>query len=213
VFFNYNRVNMALPNELVDQRMNALFGQARADRLRKELEPMKPEERELTIVEAISEALQEAGAKYVLPLRFRSAHGTRTSHHLVFVTKHIRGYEIMKEIMAKESSDRYSGAVSFEYNPATKNQPMLFSLALTQDELPNLLLEQFAGRTMRMIEVYEAHQVGTPYVKANYKHALVELEKRGKISVSPPVTERRKQAGVPTFADNVVVHFPERGTS
>ncbi|HLH62380.1 MAG TPA: three-Cys-motif partner protein TcmP [Ktedonobacteraceae bacterium] len=46
-FFNYNRINMGLPNQIVDQHMDALFGQKRARDLRKRLELLSPYEREL----------------------------------------------------------------------------------------------------------------------------------------------------------------------
>jgi three-Cys-motif partner protein len=37
-FFNYNRINMGLTNPAVQEHMNALFGEKRADQLRTELE-------------------------------------------------------------------------------------------------------------------------------------------------------------------------------
>ena len=48
--------------------------------------------------------------------------GSRTSHHLIIVSKHFRGYEIMKETIAKESSSAEHGVASFEYNPARRDQ-------------------------------------------------------------------------------------------
>lgn len=123
-FFNYNRINMGLSNDAVKENMNALFGQVGADQLRKRLKTLTltPQERELTVVEYICEALKEMGGKYVLPFRFRHEMGNRTSHHLIFVSKHSKGYGIMKEIMAKESSEQTQGVPSFEYNPATLQQ-------------------------------------------------------------------------------------------
>lgn len=103
-FFNYNRINMGLPNDAVDEHMNCLFGQERADGLRATLQGLAPIERETAIVEELAQALQELGGKYVLPFCFLNDEGTRTSHYLIFVSKHIRGYEIMKEVMAKQSS-------------------------------------------------------------------------------------------------------------
>lgn len=44
---------MGLPNELVEEHMNVLFGQKRADCLRKKLHGLSPEERELMIVEEL----------------------------------------------------------------------------------------------------------------------------------------------------------------
>lgn len=206
-FFNYNRINMGLGNSAVKEHMNALFGEERADKLREQLKPLQPQERELTIVEAICEALKEMGGEYVLPFRFKHENGNRTSHHLIFVSKHIKGYEIMKDIMAKESSQKDQGVPSFEYNPATNAQPLLFELTRPLDELEAVLLDTFAGKTLKMKDIYNRHHVGKAYIKKNYKDALNNLEHQGKIVANPPAQRRKKRQGKPTFADTVVVTF------
>lgn len=203
-FFNYTRINMGIRNPLVVNHMNDLFGEERAERLRSQLGSMTSPQREASIVEAISEALNPKADRYVLPFRFKRPDGSRTSHHLIFVTKHIRGYEIMKEIMARESSESTQGVASFEYNPAVLNQGLLFSLSRPLDELEGDLLIRLAGRRMTMKEVYESHHIGTRYIKRNYKTALMNLEMAGRIQATPPRQDRNKN----TFADHVRVSFP-----
>jgi three-Cys-motif partner protein len=209
-FFNYNRINMGLNNDAVKEHMNALFGQVRADQVRERLKALSSQERELTVVEAICEALKEMGGQYILPFRFRHEIGNRTSHHLIFVSKHVKGYEIMKGIMAKESSEQMQGVPSFEYNPATLQQPLLFELTRPLDELEAILLDTFSGKTMTMKEIYEQHHVGKPYIIKNYKTALGNLETQGKIVADPPANKRRKMKGEITFADSVKVMFPAK---
>jgi len=204
-FFNYNRINMGLNNDAVKEHINALFGQVRADQLRERLKTLTPQERELTVVEYICEALKEMGGKYVLPFRFRHEMGNRTSHHLIFVSKHPKGYEIMKEIMAKESSEQTQGVPSFEYNPATLQQPLLFELTRPLDQLESMLLDNFSGKTMTMAEIYDQHHVGKPYIKKNYKTALSNLESQGKVTVHSPEDKKRRKG---TFADDLKVTFP-----
>ena len=208
LFFNYNRINMGLQNRSVKEHMDSLFGDERANELRDELDQLNSRDRELTIVEAIGKALQEMGGKYVLPFCFKNDAGTRTSHHLILVTKHVKGYEIMKEIMAKESSDVQQGVPTFEYNPASLKYPLLFELSRPLDDLGDMLLHQFAGRTMTMVDVYNQHHVGRPYIKTNYKGSLAKLESEGKIKASPPADQRRKLKGNITFGDSVDVKFP-----
>jgi three-Cys-motif partner protein len=209
-FFNYNRINMGLPNLSVDKHMNSLFGQERANALREQLKLKQPYERELVIVEEISQALKEIGGNYVLPFCFKTARGTRTSHHLIFVSKHERGYSIMKDIMAKESSSTEQGVPLFEYNAATQYQPLLFELSRPLDELENMLLNEFSGQTLTMEAIYNQHHVGKRYISKNYKEALRKLEEQGKIIVDPPASERRKIKGEITFADHVKVTFPPK---
>lgn len=202
-FFNYNRINAGLHNQLVEEHMNSLFGQERANILREQLKPMSPEERESTIVDYISQALKEVGGSHVQDFCFKNASGNRTSHYLFFVSKSERGHSIMKEIMAKKSSSFIQGVPSFEYSPAPK-QLSLFDRPL--DELENMLLNEFAGRTMTMLEVYDRHHAGKDYTSKNYKDVLLKLEQQGKITADPPATQRRKN----TFGDEVRVTFPPK---
>lgn len=210
-FFNYNRINMGLGNPFVTEHINALFGEQRADVLRSKVEGLDSQERELTIVNEICEALREMGREFVLPFCFKSANGRRTSHHLIFVSKHVRGYEIMKQIMARHSSSKDQGVASFDFNPATSGQlSFLFDLSRPLDELGDLLLTKFAGKTLTMKQIYELHHVNTPFISANYKDALNQLEGKGMITCNPPADERPMRHGKKTFADRVKVTFPRR---
>jgi hypothetical protein len=110
----------------------------------------------------------------------------------------------MKEIMAKESSSTEQGVPSLTYSLADETMPLLFALSRPLDDLQTLLLKHFAGQTLKMVEVYEQHNVDTPYIKKNYKDVLIKLEKAGVIEARP--AKRRKG----TFADDVVVTFPRR---
>ncbi|GAA5534642.1 hypothetical protein Dalu01_03053 [Deinococcus aluminii] len=206
-FFNYNRINMGVNNDYVLTHMEALLGPEIREVLRPKLAGLSPQEREATIIEAISEALVEMGGKYVLPFRFKDERGNRTSHHLIFVSKNVLGYGIMKGIMAKESSEENQGVATFEYTPATQNQPLLFELLRPLDDLKGLLLGKYKGRTMTMREIFEDHNVGTPYVEANYKTVLCQMEEEGLVIANPPASHRRMMNGKRTFADATKVTF------
>jgi three-Cys-motif partner protein len=211
VFFNYRRINMGLNNDLFKEHMDGLFGEKRASDLRGRLACLDPGRRESVIVEEFVKSINEIGGRYVLPFRFVDEHQTRTSHHLVFISKNVLGYSIMKDIMAKESTLANQGVPSFEYSPADQSQPNLFELTRPLSDLEFLLLEEFAGRTLTMKEVFEAHHVGRPFIKRNYKKSLLHLEQQGRITAEPPATNRCKRNGQPTFADAVKVTFPARG--
>ncbi|MEG4232749.1 three-Cys-motif partner protein TcmP [Microcoleus sp. Pol11C3] len=207
-FFNYNRINMGLHNTAVEKHMNSLFGKERADNLREQLELIKqPDERELIIVEALCQALKEIGGSYVRPFCFKDERGNRTTHHLIFVSKNVLAYSIMKDIMAGESSNSKQGVPSFEYNPAPPRYPLLYELYRPLDELENMLLNEFAGQTLTMEQIYNQHHVNKPYISKNYKKALNKLEQQGKIIADTPASKRRKYKGEITFGENVTVTF------
>lgn len=207
-FFNYNRINPGLSNPFVEEHIDALFQKKRADVLRFSLAKMAPAQRELAIVEAISQALKDMGGRYVLPFTFKRADGSRTTHYLIFVSKHVRGYEVMKDIMARASSGHNDGVPSFSYCEAGPSTPLLFEFARPLNELGAILCKNFAGQSLRMHEVYDRHHVDRPFIKKNYKQALARLEADGRITAEPPAAERPKRQGESTFADTVRVKFP-----
>jgi hypothetical protein len=164
---------------------------------------VQPWEREAFIVEEMAQALKDMGGQYVLPFRFRNEKGTRTTHHLFFVTKHFRGYGIMKDIMANCSSLRDQGVATFEYNPADQRQPSLWNLLRPLDELEGMLLKEYDGKTMGITDIYESHSVGKPYVLKNYREVLCKLEQEGRITIDPPCPPRRRG----TLAEHAKITF------
>jgi three-Cys-motif partner protein len=205
-FFNYARINAGLSNPMVHEHMCALFGEERAAALAKELEPLGPAAREATIVNALAQALKGYGHRYVLPFCFKNDTGTRTKHHLILVTKAFKGYDVMKDIMAKASSSHEQGVPSFTYSSADSSaQQLLFDLNRPLDDLRAMLLRDLAGRTLTMRAIYEAHSVGRPYVSKNYKDLLAVMEQEGSIKASG----RKSTRG---FADDILVTFPRGGS-
>lgn len=208
-FLNYNRINMGISNLSVKLHMDALFGEDRAEKVREKLlQCSTPENREFMIIEELCAALKDLGGKFTLPFRFRSPQGKRTSHHLIFVSKAFKGYEIMKDIMAKESSSSDEGVPSFEYNPIDRTkitQGLLFKLTTPIKNLGTELLNEFNGKSISMYDIYRNHSIDTPFIKKNYKDALLLLEKEGKITATRGHRQKSN-----AFADSVIAHFPTR---
>ena len=105
LFFNYNRINLALNNRFVDEPVDELFGKVRADNLRGRIEELAPQAREREIMEELKQAIAENSRRRAFQFAFKFDTSDRTSHYLILVTKQPVGFEIMKKIMAKESSD------------------------------------------------------------------------------------------------------------
>jgi three-Cys-motif partner protein len=207
-FFNYNRINMGLSNKMVKDHMDALFGKSRADLLSRELSFLDPVQREMEIVEQLTQALKSSGNgnRYVLPFCFKNENGTRTSHHLIFVTKHFKGYEIMKEIMAPQSSSACQGVPSLAYCEADRTQPFIFEMSRPLDDLENLLIVSYAGITTNRKTIYEEHSIGKPFIASNYRTALLNLEKKGLIITDPPKDTRKPG----TLSESVKITFPRK---
>lgn len=206
-FLNYNRINMGINNVAVGEHMKALFGEERIKVLSDKLAEKSSSQRELIVVEELCQALKDYGSEYVLPFRFKNDKGQRTSHHLIFVSKSFRGYEIMKDIMARESTSNEQGVPSFEYNPSDflPKQALLFQLSRPVVDLKEHLLKSFKGQTLTMYEIYERHNVDTPYIKKNYKDVLRTLYEEDTIKA---ISSEGKPPRKGTFGDEIMVTFP-----
>lgn len=205
-FFNYNRINMGLENDLVKHHMNSLFGVKHADELRIKLEPLSPEERESAIVEALCQALLLGGKRrFVLPFRFRN--GNRTSHHLIFITKHFLGYNIMKQVMGHASSDHDQNVPSFEYCPARQLDLFLFGFTRPLEQLADSLMDHYAGQTKSVNEIYEEHSIGTPFLLPNYKDVLRKMYDNKVIQAFKPDGKPIRKG---SFPERIVVTFPPK---
>lgn len=207
-FFNYNRINPGLSNDFVTKHMNALFSKERADKLRRILPGVASNLRESTILEELAAEIKSLGGQFVLPFTFKNQTGNRTSHMLIFVSKNFKGYEIMKDIMAKESSTNDEGVASFQYSPADASMPLLFSLSQPLSKLKDDLLKQYSDQKISLNRIYREHSVGKPYVRKNYTEVIRELERDGVVTANS-VTGNRKKV---TYPDHVLIEFPKGGS-
>lgn len=201
-FFNYTRVNAAITNPALQSHVEKIFGKSRLQKMQSGIKQLASiQEREDLVTNELVEVLKEKRGKFVLKFKFWDEDKDKTSHFLVFVTKDVKGYEIMKDIMANESSPK-ADIASFEYIPSTRQ--MLFPPVSRHsfDSLRDDILEHFKGQSLSVQRIYEQHSVGTPFVKKNYKKVLLDLESAGKIVANP--SKRRKG----TMADTVTVSFP-----
>ena len=106
--------------------------------------------------------------------------------------------------MAKTSSSEEQGVPSFSYSLAdSRAQAMLFEFSRPIDDLQEMLLTEYASRTITMRKLYEEHSVDRPFLAQHYKVALREMEKSGDIEAFG----RRSNRG---FADAICVRFPPR---
>ena len=208
-FFNYRRINPGIENLALDKPISDVFSNEVLGRLREKVLGKEPVEREKIILQEVKKVFKEWGMDYVLPFPFKSTSGKRTTHYLIFITKNILGYNIMKEIMGKLSSLHIQDVPSFEYNPTDakiRQLPLPIFEEKPIDNLKKELLDGFAGLNLTMEQVYERHHVDTPYINRNYKAALLELESCGKIKTNRK--DRKVRKGF--FPNNLLVTFPRK---
>ncbi|MDR1382436.1 MAG: three-Cys-motif partner protein TcmP [Planctomycetaceae bacterium] len=205
-FFNYNRINMGLNNPNVKNHMEALF-EEQFDTLVSAVKELSTNERELQVIESLYQAIKGYGTRFTLPFRFKNENGNRTSHHLIFVSKHFKGYDVMKNIMYKESTNHTDGVASFEYNPrelVSKNQPLLFKLSSPLSRLKKSLINEYHGQTIKLSELYESHSIDRPFVLNNYKDVLKKMYEESIITARSDEGKPPRQG---TFSEKMNITF------
>jgi three-Cys-motif partner protein len=206
-FFNYARINRALSAGVFRAPMSAIFGEARVDLLIRQLTTIEadgkltPYRREELIGDTLTAALQDINKLYVRPFTFRR--DGRTSRKLVFVSKDIKGYNVMKDVMAGVSNvSRGGGVVDFTYSDVPVYEPILL-MNFEFEQLKNSLCDSFSGQTVSLKTIFDKHNPGTDYLLRNYRDALDDLDRLGKVRTVP----RKVRAGKITFGDEVRITF------
>lgn len=192
LFFNYRRINPATNNPAVEERMRELFGNELAMELKRELPGLSAHGREGFIISKFRDVLRQSVARYVLPFRFLNPRGTRTTHHLLFLTNHPLGLGIMKDIMRREGG---SESAPLEYSRTRETQselPMVREWQISQ--LADELVVRFKGRTLRLRQLYYEHHPFTSWTFPDYQGAVMLLEEQGRITCDPPASMRRPGA-------------------
>ncbi|HEX5478759.1 MAG TPA: three-Cys-motif partner protein TcmP [Dehalococcoidia bacterium] len=201
-FFNYNRINAAIVNELVEPRMQHVFTADRLAQLQAELQSVPVSERERMVMRALGDAVRSGEDRYLVPFRFAFA-GGRTSHYICFVTKNPMALGIMKDIMAKRGLTDEDGVPRFEFIPSYAGRQMGFDEERPLRRLPGALIAAFSHQTLTVQDLFLRHHPGTPFVKQNYKTVLKQMEEAGEIACDRPRERRPKE----TLADRVRVTF------
>lgn len=210
-FFNYNRINAGLGWKGFDEPLDLVFGHARAENLRGRVQGLTPPQRERVIIAEMQDALKEIGARCALPFRFISANADRTSHHLLFASKHQKGCMIMKDVMRDHSSAMVQGFGCFEFDGRTHSAEQMTIPGLGPlDELMAELIEHFAGRTMTLSALLAQHDHPVA-AERNYKDAILRLEAAGKVSVAVPGRQRRRHGEGWTLPKDSRITFLTKG--
>jgi hypothetical protein len=128
----------------------------------------------------------------------------------VFITKHWKAFDVMKEIMAKYSivdedglplyvwsNKRKKINLELQLGPGTRMRALMTELVeLFNDE--RLSFEKLSNR---------AHERGNDYPTQCIKRAIQLLEEEGRVSVDIPANKRPKRKGQTTLGPKRVVTF------
>lgn len=162
--------------------------------------------REEVILEEFVGICRGCGAEFVLPFQVNIKSTERKSHHLIYMTKHFRGFAIMKEIMANESTS-IDTIPTYKYKGNSSHDAMPLELGLEDspmEKLKSILLEDFKGQKIAVKDILDAcHKKGYIYTVLNIKKALEYLDVENRLI---DLTEKPRRKN--TFGKSRIVKFP-----
>jgi three-Cys-motif partner protein len=205
-FFRTPRVIAAVTNPNAEQTMTLLFGRRGLESLRTRFRN-HPREKESIVLDSLRQAMKAAGAPCFQPFQFRVSGANSSRQHLIYLGKHSKGLEVMKDIMDASSTVHDGGvpAMAFTDGPV---QSTLF----TQDPIVDLqeeLLLEFQGKTISVGQIFEEHHISSQrFILRNYKEALRRLESASSVQASPNAAERPSRQGSATMSEDVMITFP-----
>lgn len=211
-FFNYNRINMALSsNTKFDEHLKSLFGDTRTAELKKRLAHQPPEQREPIVLNALIEALRENKSNYVLPFKFYSTEMLRTSHFIIFVTKHPVACKIMKQIMYSNSAKDSDDVATFSFEDSRNFGVGFEQLTIFDRPIQSLrgdILRKYAGKAISVGSICNEIDCdfSSHFVSKNVKDVLKQLELEGKISVVGG-RKQKYRSGKLNMPDGAVIQF------
>ncbi|KKG04760.1 three-Cys-motif partner protein TcmP [Methanosarcina mazei] len=134
-------------------------------------------DKESALLELYQQQLHEhTGVNYTFPFKVSEDEKKQTTYYLIHATNHPLGCEIMKEIMYKAGTRG-----RFGYLGPEEGQILLSSYDLK--ELKEYLIYKFSNQSVLFEEVMNKTVDKTPFIKKEYKEALIELENEGKILI------------------------------
>ncbi len=151
--------------------------------------------RESALLKLYREQLHEhAGVNFTFPFKINADEKLQTTYYLIHATNHLQGCEVMKDIM---------------YNAGTRGRfgylgPAEGQMALSNfgdlKELKDYLIDIFDKQSISFEEIRTKTVNETPFIKRDYKEALVKLAEENKILI-----EGKGSKGA--ISDNSIIHF------
>lgn len=187
LFFNSKRINAAIDNQYFDELMKNLFPCNYAT-IRKDKRYTRNVNERLGLIRSyIQNEFQQIikGQVFMSSFRFMEEDNIATSHFVLHITKHHKGYELAKQVFHEYDNigaplDKY-GTYTFD----SKRQSMQMGFDLGDPnvlQLSKMLKEEFKSKEISAEKLFKNHQKNNPFSAKHYVLALRELKENGDLT-------------------------------
>lgn len=214
--FMFTRINEFMGSQSIENTINDLFG---SDEWKSCL-PLKGNIRERELISCYRNQFKKHGY-YVVPYKFEFPEQKRTYYYLFHITKHVKGCSVLKDIFSKLASLR-GGVMEFQSKkrvtlnlfsdlPAFKRTDKCSDYFCFKDGsngCEDCIFDRFSNRHLLYEEFIGEVIDEVPLKQQGIKDALRELEKEGKLQVTPSRSRKSKRRG--GFKDDDVLYFKSK---
>lgn len=190
LFVNIKRIHAAIENDKFDDLMQSLFPTT-IDELRKNRKyKATVYERLNLIMDNLANEFKKAvkGTLYHCSFKFQEEDSQATSHFIIHFTKHIKGFELVKQVFYDfdnigASLDK-DGNYTFDAKKMGKSICALNFGDENVELLSKKLQDKYKGRCLTAKSLFEDHHPTTKYCGSHYAKTLRWMVEHGKIKAS-----------------------------
>ncbi|QCR22574.1 three-Cys-motif partner protein TcmP [Pontibacter sp. SGAir0037] len=191
MLFNPAKVRTAILQTEQGDLLLDIFGPERVEKIREFCERYQDAaQREDFIMDSFEDIFREKSYKtFRFKISLPKKH--QTGHYIFFVSKTEDAYMKMKELLLMYSDYQEDGVPLFGAN--IKHQLSLFQEQYRYS-IKNLVTELAAKagyyHNLPIESIYRHHNIGTNYIRGNYKEAFEQLKKEGVVEAINPVSRQ-----------------------
>lgn len=174
-----------------------------------------PVAREQLILSEFRRRVREVtGADYFLPFRIESEGKRVTSHYLIHVTKHARGFAIMKDVMLETLPKRIPSSGQMALHQASAGFESSLIDVFSHQDLRTKVLQRLGASILSVREVVAGCESPDDQDSQKaWKQAVIVLEQQGALQVfrdaacqvPAPAKRRQMRNGATTLGDDYFV--------
>ena len=185
LFVNIKRIHAAIENNKFDALMQSLFPTLFIQLQRQRRYKATVQERLGLIMDNLAREFEKAvkGKLYHSSFKFQEEHSKTTSHFIIHFTKHIKGYELVKQIyydfdnigavLDKDGNYTFDAKAMDDHNSVFDFGDQNIAC------LSDILTSRYKGKTITAKKLFDEHHPTTKYCGSHYAQTLRYMVENG----------------------------------
>jgi hypothetical protein len=192
LFVNIKRIHAAIENEKFDELMKALFPTT-IEKIRKDrrYSAVSVYERLNLIMANLASEFEKSvsGKLFHCAFKFQEEDSDATSHFILHLTKHSKGYELVKQIYYNYDNIgavlERDGSYTFDAKKMGESSDAMLNFGdQNVKALSEILQKKYRGKTMTAQKLFNEHQPSGKYCGSHYAKTLRDMVEKGLVKAT-----------------------------